>query len=168
MMRRRMMIHHLHMSPKAKGNYFFGVKGFTLIEILAVLILISVITAIAVGRMNFNVNLPAETDKFKSNLRYAQHIALSSDQNNMWSVTVADRSYSLTRTNSTNSVNIPFPGGGGDSTINFPGGVNTGGTSTVINFDRWGSPGNTTITIPMTDGIDTNVITVTRRTGFIP
>jgi prepilin-type N-terminal cleavage/methylation domain-containing protein len=168
MKRRRMMFNQMPMPRKAKENYFFGVKGFTLIEIIVVLIIISVITAIAVGRMNFNVNLPAETDKFKSNLRYAQHIALSSDQNNMWSVTVTDHSYSLTRTNSTNSVNIPFPGGGGDSTINFPGGVNSGGTSTVINFDRWGSPGNTTITIPMTDGIATNVITVTKRTGFIP
>jgi prepilin-type N-terminal cleavage/methylation domain-containing protein len=154
------------MLRKSGGDYFPGEKGFTLLEVITVLIILAVIAAYAVSRININVNLPAEVDKFKSNLRYAQQIALSGNQH-IWRVAVAANSYTLTSRNldGSNIVSMNFVSG--TSTVNLPSGITSGWTGN-INFDQWGSPGNATIVVPLTDGTTTSNITITRNSGFIP
>ncbi|MDA3832196.1 MAG: prepilin-type N-terminal cleavage/methylation domain-containing protein [Spirochaetales bacterium] len=153
-----------------KNTHAPGEKGFTIIEVIAVIVVISILAAYAVSRMNFNVNLQAEADIFKSNLRYVQQIALCGDNTYTWridvGVDVGANSYTFTRVDSANnSVNMWLPSG--DSTVNFPDGITAGWTGT-INFDQWGSPGSDSIIIALADGSTTRSITVTKNTGFVP
>jgi len=149
-----------------KNTHAPGEKGFTIIEVIAVIVLISILAAYAASRMNLDTNLQAEADIFKSNLRYAQQIALCGNNTYTWRIGVGENSYTFTRLDSANnSVNMWLPSG--DSTVNFPTGITAGWTGT-INFDQWGSPGGDDIIITLDDGSTTRDITVTKNTGFVP
>lgn len=57
-----------------------GNRGFTLIEVFAVLIIIGIISAIAVSRsVNYDTEVYAGADALKSHLRYAQTMAMNSN-----------------------------------------------------------------------------------------
>ena len=149
-----------------KNTHAPGEKGFTIIEVIAVIVLISILAAYAASRMNLDTNLQAEADIFKSNLRYAQQIALCGNNTYTWRIGVGENSYTFTRLDSANnSVNMWLPSG--DATVNFPTGITAGWTGT-INFDQWGSPGGDDIIITLDDGSTTRDITVTKNTGFVP
>jgi prepilin-type N-terminal cleavage/methylation domain-containing protein len=143
---------------KAKSSHLPRQYGFTLIEVLAVIVIISIIAAFTVSRINFNTNLQTEVDKMKSQLRYVQHIALCGN------------TFSRCDVNGANCVNMPLPGATGvaNNTVNLPTGITvTAGTGT-INFDQWGNPGNNNINVSLTDGSTNRGITVTKNTGFVP
>jgi prepilin-type N-terminal cleavage/methylation domain-containing protein len=54
--------------------------GFTLIEIIAVLIILAILTAVAVSRVGSNESdLRSELNNLKAALRYAQQMAIASD-----------------------------------------------------------------------------------------
>lgn len=144
-------------------------RGFTLIEAIVVIIIISILAAYAVSRTNFSTNLQAEADKFKSQLRYVQLCGLSGNNTFAWQINVNPNSYSFTRFDGAGSVNMPLPGATGSASniVDLPAGITAGWTGT-INFDQWGSPGSNPIAIPLTDGSTTVSINVTRNTGFVP
>jgi prepilin-type N-terminal cleavage/methylation domain-containing protein len=147
-----------------------GRNGFTLIEVVAVIVIIAVIAAFALSRINFRTDLQAEVDKMKSQLRYVQHVALCGNNTYTWRMNITANSYTFTRWDGVNSVGMPLPGATGtvNNTVNLPTGITvTAGTGT-ISFDQWGSPGANTIAIDMTDGSTTRGITVTKNTGFVP
>ena len=57
-----------------------SLTGFTLIEIITVLLVISIVSAVIVNRlMDTSVELIAQTDVIKTHLRYAQSRAMSSN-----------------------------------------------------------------------------------------
>jgi len=149
-----------------------GQNGFTLVEVLAVMVIISVLAAFAVSRINFDTNLQAEVDKMKSQLRYVQQIALCGNNTYTWRITVSANSYTFTRcdVNGANCVSMPLPGatGGANNTVGLPTGVTVTAGIGAINFDQWGSPGSNTIDMQLTDGTASRGITVTKNTGFIP
>lgn len=141
-----------------------GERGFTLIEVIAVLIIAGIVSAVAISRgvSASSFSLSSETQILKTNLRYAQAKALS--DNTSWGLTLTSGSYTL-QNNGANSSNV-LPGES-LATHAMPAGVTCAGAATVT-FDHWGSPGTTTQTITLSGGGDTNTITITRETGFIP
>ena len=144
-----------------------GERGFTIIEVIVVIVIISVLMAYAASKINFTANLQAEVDKLKSNLRYAQQIALCGNNTYTWVMTVTANSYTFTRVDSaSNSVNMYLPSGG--STANLPSGITVTAGTGAISYDQWGSPGGNSITIALSDGSTTSNITVTKNTGFVP
>lgn len=138
-----------------------------MIEVIAVIVVISILAAYAVSRMNFNVNMQAEVDQFKSNLRYVQQIALCGNNTYTWRINVGQNSYTFTRWDGATSTEIPMflPN---ETTHTFPTGITVSAGIGTINFDQWGSPGGNDIPITLTDDSTTGDITVTKNTGFVP
>ena len=148
-------------------------RGFTMLEVIVVLIILGIITAFVVSRStNISAELSSETGIIKTHLRYAQCMALANDIYS-WRITLSSGSpdyYTLSKINKsdsteTNPINLPNE----DSpTHTLPSGISiTSGLGTVT-FDEWGSPGTTTQSITLSDGAgNSETITITKNTGFI-
>ena len=137
-----------------------GDKGFTLIEFIAVLLLMGILTAIAVNRSsNFGVDadILGATEVVKDHLRYAQSRAMNS--NVSWGVNFAGNTYTL---RDANNVSASLPG-------NLPQAMTFASTVNPLMFEnRWGSPGSVTATVTVSKDGTSRTITVTKNTGFIP
>jgi prepilin-type N-terminal cleavage/methylation domain-containing protein len=139
-----------------------GNRGFTTIEIIAVLLLLAILTAVAVGRIVYGnqFNLRSEVETLKSHLRYAQIRAMSDIY--PWRIRIETNSYMLERQLQDGTwigSNLP---GEDSETHAFKGGVSA--APQTVNFDEWGSPGSSDIEIT----IDSEAITITSKTGFVP
>ena len=155
------------------NSTFKNNSGFTMLEVIAVLIILGIITAFVVSRgINNRAELSSETGIIKTHLRYAQGLALANDIYS-WRITLSSGSpdyYTLSKINKsdgteTNPINLPNE----DSpTHTLPSGISiTSGLGTVT-FDEWGSPGTTTQSIILSDGAgNSETITITKNTGFI-
>ncbi len=144
--------------------------GFTLIEVIAVLIILLILTAVAVSRgISPRNDLIPQADIVKSHLRFAQLKALQDDVN-AWGITFASASYTLACTGaSCPSTPIHLPAES-SSTHTFPSdsGITITSTSSPLNFDSWGSPGVGAATATLTQSGSTPiVITVSANTGYI-
>jgi len=151
--------------------------GFTMIEMVMVLIVLAIVSTVIAYRPTTDSNdLIAQSEILKSHLRYAQIRAMNDTVS--WGINIPDAGYYLLyKNNATASDNIlpgespeKPPGKPNDpQTHYFKGGVIvTSGVGTTINFDEWGSPGTSTLTITLSKGTETSNITITRNTGYIP
>ncbi|MFO8090499.1 MAG: prepilin-type N-terminal cleavage/methylation domain-containing protein [Desulfatiglandaceae bacterium] len=146
--------------------------GFTLIEVVVVLILVGVLAAVAVSRVtDTGAAERAAADSLKAHLRQAQGLSLNSDT--VWGVQASGGSYHLfyvnvdEDTNTTTVVTQRFPGEDADD-IDFPSGVSA--TFTVY-FDGWGRPcSDQSCDTPITSAITAigSRVTITPETGYIP
>lgn len=149
-------------------------NGFTVIEIIAVLVMIGIIAAVAVSRVasTEEYSIAAEVDKLKMNIRYAQIRALSDDHK--WGIEFpSNQNYKLFRKDDDGITNTyPYNLPGDDSSQHtLPGNLSVTG-ATVI-FDEWGRPVDTSGN-PVTENIPINIsnaakpqIIITKNTGFI-
>jgi len=147
-----------------------------MIEIVAILVVLFIVSTIVMSRYTTTGTneLMVETDGLKASLRYAQIQALN-DDTATWGIHIPDdSSYILYKNGMAASVMIPVkladpvkdppP----NSTHSIQGNVKIQtGVGTTVTFDRWGSPGTTTISITLAQGTETRTITITRNTGFI-
>jgi MSHA pilin protein MshC len=139
-----------------------------MIELVVVLILLSIVSAVVAFRPTTISNeLVAETETLKSHLRYAQIKAMNDTV--PWGIHIPDASsYILYKNNAAATGSNILPGETGQ-THNLSSLVSvTAGTGITYNFDTWGSPGATTLTITLSQGSETSSITITKSTGYIP
>lgn len=136
-----------------------GNRGFTLVEITAVLVILAIVGAVVLSRTaSITRNkLAAEVDMLKGNLRYAQARAMNDDL--AWEVTLTASGYGLFRDST--AQNLPE----GSPSHSFASGVALTSGATTVSFDSWGSPGPNDITLTLNGSED---ILVTKNTGFIP
>jgi prepilin-type N-terminal cleavage/methylation domain-containing protein len=138
-------------------------RGFTLIEVIAVLIILGIISAVAITRaISTQEDLISQVEVVKSHLRYAQLKALQ-DDTATWGIAFAANSYTLTTTAAGGAGLLPAEN---SSTHTFPSGVTVTNPQTVT-FNPWGSPGTANIPITLSQGGSTLTLTVTGNTGFI-
>lgn len=140
-------------------------RGFTLLEVVAVLVLLGILAAVAVARFaDSNADAVAEAEIFKSHLRYAQIRAMGDIV--PWTIEVGSGSYALSKgeSGSTTSQNLPGESG---ATHQIGGGVTA--SSGTIAFDWRGQA----TSVPTDDevvftgkGGDTVTVTITPETGF--
>jgi MSHA pilin protein MshC len=163
--------------------------GFTMIEVISVLVIIAIIGAVAVSRVSSisQSTLKANAERLKAHLRYAQLRALNSTER-VWGIDFSGGSYyqlfySLASDTGASNVHyVTFPGGEGsnidlsksNTTITFGG--------NPLSFDTWGKPyknlranfdspvqqdADRIISLSDSKG-NTETITITRNTGYIP
>ena len=150
-------------------------SGFTIIEIIAVLIVMSIITAFAVGRVADNKpELIAQKEVLKVHLRYAQSRAMNSNDNYGIQSDATGDTYWLFRYNGASGVVIVnFPGEGANIDLSTLG--LSMDADIIVSFDSKGIPymdnsgtlqmGDRTLTL--SSGSDNESITITKNTGFI-
>lgn len=145
-------------------------QGFTLIEIIAALIIVGILTSVAVSRASSQDTYAqyAEYNALKSHIRYAQGLALRTETN--WSIQFnSDNSYQLMM-EVPNSTNTPtartFPGESSETVQLTALAINT---SLTITFDSLGRAVVSSIAPASDLFIDTGykLITFTADTGFI-
>ena len=140
--------------------------GFTLFEVIAVLVIMGILAAVAISRgtINQEANVKVEVDALKSHLRYAQSLAMNEIPPIRWGIQLNSSSYSLVKydgdSEQTHTFNLP---GESSATHNFKSGVSANG-STLVLFDEWGSPGSSDVNLT----VGGESITITGETGFIP
>lgn len=143
------------------------VNGFSLIEVVTVLLLLGILAAVVVVRMMDTgvVDLSSQLDVVKNHLRYAQSKALSTGSD--WGITFeTDKRYFLYKKTDP-TTRVPFVGEE-DSTVDLEAKksnlrITSYASVPKIEFDPYGSPGTSTFTVT-TNGGD---IVVTRNTGYI-
>jgi len=146
-------------------------SGFTLIEVIAVLVIIGVVAAVVVSRMMSpsSFSLVSETDILKGHLRYAQYRAMSHTEK--WGIRFpTNNSYNLLSPTATTS-KLPNED---SSTHTLPSGITISSDAGTVYFNEWGNPVSDTgdllleTTISLTDGSTTQEFTIKPNTGFIP
>lgn len=144
-------------------------RGFSLVEVITVLIVIGIVAAFVIVRMmdTSTADLTSQVDVIKNHLRYAQSRAMATAS--PWGVTFATgKTYFLFK-GSAPSTPVVFPGED-NATVDLSAKksaltiTSASAAPQTITYDAYGSPGNTTITVTTNGG---NII-VTKNTGFIP
>ena len=143
--------------------------GFTLIEVIAILIILGIVAVVIVSRGSSTeaYNVVSEAEILKTHLRFAQLRAMN-DMDNTWGITVNSGYYTLTCVAGTGTCPSTIPNLPGESSARHDfKDVSGPGTTNTISFDNWGSPSYTSPTITLTRGSDHAGITITPNTGFI-
>lgn len=146
-------------------------RAFTLIEIIAVLIIIAIMAAVVISRMTStaDVDMRAKSEALKNHIRYAQGRALKMNSsvtgcNAPFGISIGANSYFLFYDCSKNNkVTLP---GANNTVVSVPG-MNL--TAQDITFDSWGRP-CTDLTGTTLAGSDISVghgIVITKNTGFV-
>ena len=151
-------------------------SGFTLIEVIAIVIVMGIVTAFAVGRVADNKpELIAQTQVLKIHLRYAQSRAMNSNDN--YGIETDGNIYWLFRYNLTSGdVRVNFPGEQLDhidlSAIGLTLSMDDGN---IVSFDSKGIPYEAYLgtlqladrTLTLTTAALTENVIITKNTGFI-
>jgi type II secretion system protein H len=143
-----------------------GKTGFTMVEIIAVLLIMGIIAAVVASRMADTTayDLSSQMEVVKAHLRLAQSRAMGSSS--PWGINFAASTtyYLFQGDGSTTPVQLL---GEDNATVNLTtkqSGLTINSAPQRITFDANGSPGTTTVTVTTNGGN----ITVTKNTGFIP
>ena len=144
--------------------------GFTLIELVAIIILLSILGVVALGKLNIGgFDERGYTDELTSAIRYAQKYAVAS--NCAVRMTIDNSGYRLMQPASTSNctssatfnVDVPNPAGGSMFSAVKPDGV----SATVVTFYFYGL-GNTDSDLDITvSGESTRHICVVDASGYV-
>jgi Tfp pilus assembly protein FimT len=166
-------------------------RGFTTIEVIAILIILGVIAAVAVSKLTGTTSVygaRSAAEEIKGHLRFAQTRSMNS--NVIWGVYfISNTQYAIFKNGNTGSSNwVSPPGAEGSLCSGYPC-VNIRGTNmpqdlslgnlgtSIVSFDDWGSPytdagaaaaQSGTRSITVTSGGQTVTIQIYPNTGYIP
>jgi prepilin-type N-terminal cleavage/methylation domain-containing protein len=157
--------------------------GFTIIEMIVVLLLMSIIAAAVIGRSvtTTDLDLTAQTDKLRNHLRYAQSMAMKRADTE-WGIRIEAGRYWLFRgTDPGIAANqIKLPGvdySGSDPKVTVPSGLSLSTTlgGGLVYFNRLGKPHHqsepaalsTPQTVTVSASTENRTIAIEPETGLI-
>ncbi|MDH3392512.1 MAG: type II secretion system GspH family protein [Desulfobulbaceae bacterium] len=137
-------------------------QGFTVIEVIVVLMLLGIMSAVVVGRLlDTSADLAAESEIVKTHLRFVQSRAMNSAVS--WGIRFDGGSYTMLTDGLTSSGFLPNES---SATRSLAVGTVAASTNPII-FDQWGSPGNVDITVTVSDSSGSKSFVIIRNTGGI-
>jgi len=164
-------------------------KGFTLIEGIAVLLIIAILAAVAISRgaSTAEAELRSSAEALRGHIRFAQMKAMNSDADKT-SISACEASHGISFSgisyflfkdcNVANKVSLP--GAAGD-TVSLPSMSlsATNAPNNLITFDKWGRPctdvngttlptSNITLRLSHTQVSQPVISTITKNTGYVP
>lgn len=160
-------------------------SGFTLIEVIAVLLVLGVLAAVVISRMTStaDTDLKGAAEALKSHIRYAQMRAMNADAsdptvcNASFGIAISGNTYFMFRDCATaNNNKVALPGAEGD-TIGFSNTSLADNGVPTVTFDERGRPctdlnGNQLAAADIIWGMSkpgaSETITITKNTGFVP
>ena len=151
---------------KQKLSTYKNQRGFTLIEVVAVLIIIGIVAAVALTRATStrDYDLISQVEAVKAHLRLAQSVAMGLNTSHGIYFDSQTTYYLYDATNSAkkllpgqNELTVDMEEKKSDLKI-------TSVSKNPVVFDGYGSPGADTITITTNGG----AIIITKNTGYIP
>ena len=163
----------MHRAIQRGRRRFGGQGGFTLFEVIMVLLILGIISYFATTRLftDDGISTASEMDLVKNHLRYAQSRAMNSDMiwgirfyppNQYWLFKGDDPVAGKQRLPNVEDFIERIPAAPRDGSMTLS--ANTV-PNAVVKFDPFGSPGSTTdITLNLSPG---GTITITKNTGFI-
>ncbi len=128
--------------------------GFTLMELIMVIVVIGLLSSSTVSLFPDHVARVANTRRLAGDIRMAQSLSMSRESGHRILTTSAN-SYEIR-----NGSGVTIPG----STVTLSGLVVTGFN---VQFDRFGTPYGSTITINVTDTRGTSSVTMRANTGYV-
>lgn len=152
-------------------SYFKSSEGFTLIETIAAMIIIGILSAVIISRVTSTADTDrlAKADMLKSHIRYAQMRSINmssatSGCNAAFGMSISANSYFMFKDCDANS-KVILPGAN-DTIVSIPG-MNL--TSQLVTFDNWGRP--CTDLLGATLAVDNmnlgQSIIIAKNTGFV-
>lgn len=154
-------------------------KGFTIIEVIVVLILIAILPIVVVSRMasSTEADNKAKAEALKGHIRYVQMRAMNTDSDKSaipscdasFGISLSSNSYFMFR-NCDKSLKVLFPG---QDTADVFLGNTTLSPSFDITFDNWGRPcsdlnGTTLFNADINLTLGSESIKITKNTGHVP
>ena len=140
-----------------------GQSGFSLVEVIAVLIILGMLAMVVTAGMDSNASAVAESEILKAHLGYAQSLAFANNTAT-WSLQIMANSYSLLRDGLPSPVRLP----GESSTVHLlPPDVTIAQGVGSLSFDQYGAPTSTYVVV-LSRGTFQESVTVTGFTGLIP
>lgn len=143
---------------------FTDSRGITTIEMVAILIVVGILSAVAVSKlMNSDAEIIGRREVIKNHIRYSQIMAMKS--NTVCGMIFNGSTYSIFRNGST-ADKISLPGTDGTD-FSIPTGLGT--CNETIYFDLWGTPySDAGLTSQRSSGgLGSLGITMTADTGYI-
>ena len=155
-------------------------RGFTLIELISVLLIMGIVAAVVISRVGTSNNeVIAQMEVVKSHLRYAQSRAMNSDL--VWGIRFDTDKYWLFKEGDITK-KVTFPGEDPNEEpdtdpedVSLPSGMSVG--TQIVSFDDWGRPcenavgtpheSDSNIPITFSPSLSNHLIVITKITGFI-
>ncbi|MEI6302598.1 MAG: GspH/FimT family pseudopilin [Betaproteobacteria bacterium] len=147
-----------------------SISGFTLIELVMIMVLTGIIAVVAVPRMveKITFNTRGFADQVRAAIQYAQKVAIAQRRNVC--VVISSGTLTVTRAAAAGSgvactVAVANPAGGSSYSFSAPSGVSLGASSSPITYDALGSTA-AAVTVTIT-GDQTITFAIEQGTGYV-
>lgn len=138
-------------------------SGFTLIELVMVMVIVGVMSAVAISKYNRNTfDVGAASGELVQAIRYTQDKSMSHSGATNYQIDITGTGYTVTQ----GGVSIPHPITGVGNYSKTWSDISLDTPATLI-FDAYGNPGlDAPLTITLSKGSDSDSVTVENVTGF--
>jgi MSHA pilin protein MshC len=111
-------------------------QGFTLIELVTVLLLISILAVVAINQWpGSSINLSAQADQLANDIRYTQSLAMNRGQR--YRINLAADRYWISDAGGTVTISLP---GSGATVVTLNSGITLSASYSFLVFDGNGAP----------------------------